>query len=137
MSVRRNVRLNPYMIQEKNAAEANIVTSIFVTTNSWIFVGNIPADLLKQLQSNMMHADQISIAVMRQVINLFGFVETFANTFNVKGRYNVDNTFCLGMCFWDSNNTFYVTSLKNNRQIQLRYTGNMQPNAQICNLVTV
>jgi len=34
MSVRRNVRLNPYMIQEKNAAEANIVTSIFVTTNS-------------------------------------------------------------------------------------------------------
>ncbi len=140
MSVRRHgrhVRLNPYMIQEKNAAEANVVTSLLVTKNSWIFVGKIPADLLRQLRSNIEQPERISIQVIRTVINLFGFSEEFAKTFEVKGRNRVEDTKTFGSCFWDSDNAFYVTSFKNNGQIQLRYTGNRQANAQICSLVTV
>jgi hypothetical protein len=139
MSVRSDARLNPYMIREKNAAQANVVTTHLGrnATNSWIFVGDIPADLITQIGSNIDHPDRISIEVMRTVINLFGFDEAFATTFEIKGRNRVEDTKTFGMCFWDAHNTFYVTSFQHNGQIQLSYTGNMQPNAQICHLVKV
>jgi hypothetical protein len=140
MSMRSDARLNPYMIQEKNAANANVVTTHLGrnATNSWIFVGDIPADLITQIESNIDHPERISIKVMRTVINLFGFDEAFATTFEIKGVNRVKDTKTLGMCFWDAHNTFYVLrAFKNNGPITLSYTGEMQPNAQICHLVRV
>jgi hypothetical protein len=139
MSVRSDARLNPYMIQEMNADKANVVTTHLGrnATNSWIFVGDIPEDLITQIRFYINHPDQISIEVMRTVINLFGFDEAFATTFEMRGVNRVEDTKTFGMCFWDAHNKFKLCVFKNNRQIQLSYTGNMQPNAQICDLVRV
>jgi hypothetical protein len=56
----------------------------------------------------------------------------------MKGRNRVEDTKTFGMCFWDADNMFYVTSsFEEYGQIKLFYTGKMQPNAQICHLVRV
>jgi hypothetical protein len=124
------------MIQGKNAAEANAVTThLTVATNSWIYVGDIPEELKKNIESSIDHPDQMSIEVMSDVITLFGFDVEYARTFEVSGKQRVEDKKTLGTCFWDSQrNTFYLIYIMNNGKKQLRYTGSLQPNAATCRL---
>ncbi len=138
MSVQRDARLNPYMIQGKNAAEANAVTThLGVATNSWIYVGDIPEELKTNIEYSINHPDRMSIEVMRDVITLFGFDVQYARTFEVRGQQRVEDKKTLGTCFWDSQNTFYLNYIMNNGEKQLLYTGSLQPNAATCRLYRV
>ena len=137
MSVQRDARLNPYMIQGKNAAEANAVTThLGVATNSWIYKGYIPKELEKNIEYSINNPDLMSIEVMRDVITLFGFDVQYARTFEVSGKQRVEDKKTLGTCFWDSQgNTFYLNYIMNNGEKQLLYFGSLQPKAATCRLV--
>jgi hypothetical protein len=139
MSVQRNARLNPYVIQERNAAEANVVTThMGRETNSWIYKGDITEKFKKLMEYYVDQPDRMTIDVMRDVIKLFRFNDAFATTFAVTGRSRTEEKgISYGMCFWDSDNSeFYVTCFWNrNRPIELRYQGTMHPDAQFCRLV--